>query len=175
MCAEAYAIFVVDDALVPLEAPLLPVVEPLLHLARMHKELQVPLLEFTLAEQEIPRRDLVAEGLPNLTDAERYLHTRGLQDVVIVQVNVLASLAAQVRLHSFTLNHADVRLHHQVEDARFGEFPTAYGALVLLKILRWQVVNAETALAVLAIDEPIYEVFDVPAGLTHTTMSDYVA
>jgi len=30
----------------------------------MYKELQVPLLELALAEEEVPRRDLVAEAFP---------------------------------------------------------------------------------------------------------------
>src|SRR5271165_3595998 len=68
MCAEAQAIFMIDNALVPLEAKLFPIIKPLLHFTRMHEELQVPLLELALAEQEVPRRDFVAESLPNLAD-----------------------------------------------------------------------------------------------------------
>src|SRR5260370_11907763 len=75
MGAQAQPVLVIDDALVPLEAPFSPVIKPLLHLARMHKELQVPLLELALAEQEVPRRNLVAESLPDLPDTERNLHT----------------------------------------------------------------------------------------------------
>src|SRR5579859_2815853 len=101
MRAEAQAVLVIDDALVPLEAELFPVVKPLLHLARMDEELQIPLLELALPEQEVPRCHLVAEGLPDLADTERDLHARGLQYVIVVQVDVLTCLTAQVGLHAF--------------------------------------------------------------------------
>src|SRR6266516_2027865 len=122
----------IDDTLVPLEAVLFPVVEPLLHLAWMHKELQIPLLELALAEQEIPWCDFVAESLPDLADTKGNLHARGLQHIVIVQVDVLASLTAQVGLHTLALNNADVRFHHQIERARLSEFPAANRAFILL-------------------------------------------
>src|SRR5947209_20281523 len=54
--AQAQAILVVDDALVPLDAVFFPVIKPLLHLTGMHEELQVPLLELSLAEQEVAGR-----------------------------------------------------------------------------------------------------------------------
>src|SRR5947209_11613829 len=97
MRAEAQAILMVYQPFVPLEAFLLPVVKPLLHLAGMHEELQIPLLELALAEQEVPRSYLIAEGLPDLTDTKGNLHARRFQHVIIVQVNVLARLTAQVR------------------------------------------------------------------------------
>ncbi len=138
----------------------------------MHKELQVPLLELTLAEQEVPRSHLVAERLADLADTERDLHTRGLQHVFVVQVDVLAGLTAQVGLHALALDDADVCLHHQVEEARLTEFPAADRALVLLEVLCRQLIDAETSLAVLALYQPVYEVFDMAAGLPHTRMRD---
>ena len=74
MFAEVQTVFVVYDSPVPLEAFFLPVVKPLLHLTGMDEELQVPLLELTLAEQEVTRRDLVAERFPDLADTEGNLH-----------------------------------------------------------------------------------------------------
>src|SRR5262249_14497445 len=56
---------------VPLEALLLPVVEPLSVVARTNEELELHLLELAGAEEEVPGRDLVAEGAPGLSDAER--------------------------------------------------------------------------------------------------------
>ena len=172
MCAEAQAILVVDDALVPLKTPLFPVIKPLLHLAGMHEELQIPLLELALAEQEVARRDLVAEGLPDLANAKRYLHARGLQYVFVVQVDVLARFTAQVGLHALALDHADVGFHHQVEGARLGQFATTDRAFVLRQVLRWQVIDAETAFAILAVHQPVDKVLDMPAGLPHTRMGD---
>src|SRR5437016_3782220 len=173
--AQAQAILVVDDALVPLDAVFFPVIKPLLHLTGMYEELQVPLLELTLAEQEVAGCDLVAESLTDLTDAERYLHTRGLQHVVVVQVNVLAGLTAQVGLHAFAFNNTDVRFHHQVEETRLRKFAAALGAFILLDVLQWQVIQAETPFTVLAIHEPVDEVLDVAAGLPYTRMSDDAA
>jgi len=109
MRAEAQAVLVVDDALVPLETPLLPVVEPVLHLAGMDEELQVPLLELALAEEEVARRDLIAERLPDLADTERDSHARGLEDVVVVQVDVLTGLATQVGFHALALDQRRCR------------------------------------------------------------------
>src|SRR5260370_39507133 len=129
--AKSQPILVIDDTLIPLEAILFPVVKPLQHLAWMHEELQIPLLELALAEQEVPRRNLVAESLPDLADTERNLQTRGLQHIIIVQVDVLARLTAQVGLHPLTLNNPKVRLHHQIEGAWLCEFPAAYRAFIL--------------------------------------------
>src|SRR5436305_13499868 len=99
MFAEAQAILMVDETLIPIETKIFPVVEPLLHLGRMYEELQVPLLKFALAEQEVPRCHLIAEGFPDLADAEGNLHARGFEDIIVVQVDVLARLTAQVGLH----------------------------------------------------------------------------
>src|SRR5579859_1982295 len=173
--AEAQAIFVVDDALVPLETPLLPVIEPLLHLAGMHKELQVPLLELALAEEEVAGRDLVAESFPDLADAKGYRYARGFQHVVVVQVDVLAGFAAQVGLHALALNHADVGFHHQIELARLGQFAAADRAFVLPEVLFGQVIDAETAFAVLAVHQAVNEVLDMPAGFPHARVGDDVA
>ena len=47
-----------------------PVLVPLLVGARLAEELQLHLLELAGAEDEVARRDLVAEGLADLADAE---------------------------------------------------------------------------------------------------------
>src|SRR6266566_8142926 len=39
MRSKAQAILMIDNALIPLEAKLFPIIKPLLHLARMHEEL----------------------------------------------------------------------------------------------------------------------------------------
>src|SRR5258708_13100288 len=66
MWPQAQALLVVDDALVPREAPLFPVVKPLLHLARMPKQLQVPLPELTPPEQHVPCSPPSPSPLPDL-------------------------------------------------------------------------------------------------------------
>ena len=74
MRLEAQPILMIDYAFVPFEAILFPIIKPLLHLARMHEELQVPLLELALAEKEITRRDFVTESLSNLADSKGNLY-----------------------------------------------------------------------------------------------------
>src|SRR2546421_2247800 len=112
----------------------------------MDKELQIPLLELALAKQEVPRGDLVAERLPDLADPKRDLHTRRLDHVVKVEVNVLAGLTAQVSLHTLALDNAQVRLHQKIKSARLHQLATTIRALVLYHIFFWQMINAETPL-----------------------------
>ena len=69
------------EGLVPLDSGLLPVLVPLALRARRDEELHLHLLEFTHAEDELAGNDLVPEGLSNLRDAERQLHSTGLLDV----------------------------------------------------------------------------------------------
>src|SRR5690606_30805334 len=52
----------------PLHPPLTPVLEPLLVRARLHEELHLHLLELARPEDEVARRDLVAERLADLRD-----------------------------------------------------------------------------------------------------------
>src|SRR2546422_7930560 len=65
----------------PLHALVSPELEPLLVGARLHEELHLHLLELARAKGEVPRRDLVAERLPDLRDAERDLLAGGLEHV----------------------------------------------------------------------------------------------
>ena len=55
-----------------------PELEPAVGLGRWHKELHLHLLELPRPEDG-SRRDLVAEGLPDLRDTERRLIARELQ------------------------------------------------------------------------------------------------
>src|SRR5262249_37933008 len=66
---------------VPLQALVLPVVEPALIVTRTNEELELHLLELACAEEEVSGRDLVAEGAPDLSDAERQLQPRRLEHV----------------------------------------------------------------------------------------------
>src|SRR5439155_26385330 len=64
---------------IPLEALVLPVVEPLVVLTRPDEELELYLLELARPEQEVPGRDLVAERTADLPDGEGQLQARGLE------------------------------------------------------------------------------------------------
>src|SRR5687768_12150971 len=61
---------VLADAVVevPLDADLFPLLEPLHVRAGLHEKLHFHLLKLAGAKNEIPRRDLVAEGLSDLSD-----------------------------------------------------------------------------------------------------------
>src|SRR5690606_16595723 len=65
---------------VPLEALVDPVLVPLLVGAGLDEELHLHLLELAGPEDEVARRDLVAERLADLADAERDLLARRLLD-----------------------------------------------------------------------------------------------
>ena len=134
--------------------------------------MQVPLLELTLAEEEVTRGDLVTEGLTDLADTKRNLHARGLDNIVKVEVDVLASFTAQVGLHALALDNTKIGLHQEVKPARLCEFTAAYGALVLYDIFFWQLIDAEPPLAILTIHQAIYKVFYVPAGLPYFWMGN---
>ena len=69
--AQAEVLVLQADRQQPVVAERAPVVEPLQVGARLAEELQLHLLELADAEDEVARRDLVAEGLADLADAER--------------------------------------------------------------------------------------------------------
>ncbi len=73
--------------------PLLdPVLEPFRRLGRRHEVLHLHLLELERAEDEVARRDLVAERLADLRDPERWLAARDLGDVLEVDEDALRGL-----------------------------------------------------------------------------------
>src|SRR5437660_10552499 len=84
-----------DEPFHPLLAPEL---EPLRVRPRLDEELHLHLLELPGPEDEVPPRDLGAERLPDLGDAERDLLPGRLQHVEIVDVDPLPRLGTQVHL-----------------------------------------------------------------------------
>src|SRR5688572_22165454 len=62
------------DAFPPLHPRVAPEAVPLERLLGVAEELDLHLLELARAKREVARRDLVAEGLAGLRDAERNLH-----------------------------------------------------------------------------------------------------
>ena len=148
-------------------------------LAGLDEELHLHLLELARAEDEVAGRDLVAEALAGLGDAERRLLARGLHDVVEVDEDALGRLGAQVVQARLVLDDAEVGLEHHVELARLG--PLALGAAVgaddvghrdrvgvldalLLRERLLQVVLAAALVAVEALDERVGEGADVAGG-----------
>ena len=83
---------------VPLAALAAPVLVPLGGLLGRHEELELHLLELAGAEHEVARRDLVAEALADLRDAERRLLAAGVEHVLEVHEHALRRLGPQVDL-----------------------------------------------------------------------------
>src|SRR5690606_22288013 len=80
----------------PLHAASLPVLEPLLVRARLDEELHLHLLELAGPEDEVARRDLVAERLADLRDPERHALAGRRQDVLEVDEDPLRRLRPEV-------------------------------------------------------------------------------
>ena len=87
----------------------------------MAEELDLHLLELARAEGEVPRRDLVAETLADLGDAEGNPHPRAVADVLEVDEDALGRLGAEKRRILFAAQRAGDRLEHQVELPRLGQ------------------------------------------------------
>src|SRR5262249_26098405 len=102
----------------PLVAPILI---PLGRLRRMAEKLDLHLLELSRAERKIPRRDLVAEALAHLSNAERHTNAAGIEHVFEVHEDALRSLGTEERCTLLAAERADIGLEHQVKLARFRE------------------------------------------------------
>jgi hypothetical protein len=138
---------------VPLHARSLPLLEPLHVGAGLDEELHLHLLELARAEDEVAGRDLVAERLADLRDAERHLLTRALLHVQEVHEDPLRRFRAQVDDGSPILDRPHERLEHQVELARLGELAGVMLTRLLARLLRaarvLELVGAEAPLHVL--------------------------
>ena len=148
---------------VPLEALVAPVLVPLLGLGRRHEELHLHLLELAGAEHEVARRDLVAERLADLGDAERRLLAAGLQHVGEVDEHALRRLGPQVDVVAGALDRPGVGLEHEVELAGLGEGVLRAAVGAGLGVV--ELVEAEPLVAVLAVDQRVGEVRQVAGGL----------
>ena len=140
MVAQAKVLLLHAEREQPLLAEAAPVGEPLEVRARLAEELQLHLLEFTHAENEVARRDLVAERLADLADAERQLAARGALHVDEVHKDALRRLRAEIHGVLRVLRDALERLEHQVE----------------LTDIREVVLAARRAADVLLVDEALH-------------------
>ena len=150
-----------------------PVLVPLVVCARLDEELDLHLLELAVAEDEVARRDLVAERLADLGDAEGQLLAPRLLTIGEVDEDALRRLRAAGRSRRIVLDDAVVGLQHHVELARRG--PRAAGAAVgagdrlvdvdrvgvvdalLGRVVLLQVVLAEALVAGLALGQRVAE------------------
>ena len=147
-----------------------------MRLGRRDEVLHLHLLELERAEDEVPGRDLVAERLADLRDAERRLPPRDLRDVLEVDEDALRGLGAQVGVLPRLLERADSRLEHEVELARLREVALLGLAGMLarpLAALRLvELVGSVAALAEAAVDERIAEAGDVSGRLPDRGVED---
>ncbi len=163
---------------VPVPALLHPVLLPRLVLARLDEELHLHLLELAGAEDEVAGRDLVAEGLAHLRDAERRLATRSGLHLGEVGEDALRGLGAEVRDGTGVLRRAEMRRQQARELLGLGELAlvAAVGAVhVRQAVLRkavvlglvglFQVVRAEPLVTGGALGERVREGGDVAGGL----------
>jgi hypothetical protein len=87
---------------------------------RLDEELDLHLLELARAEDEVSGRDLVAERLADLADAERRLLARGLQHVGEVGEDALSRLGPQVVEARLVVDDAEEGLEEAGELADLG-------------------------------------------------------
>jgi len=174
--AQAESIARQAERHVPRDAAIAPVAVPVLRRFRCAEELDLHLLELARPEREVARRDLVAERLPDLADAERDLDARRGDDVLEVDEDALGGLRTQVRLGRRIEQRSEGRLEHQVELARLGEVAVRMLAGMLTRLARalavLHLVDAEAGLARLAVDEQVVEQVEVAARLPHLGMHD---
>ena len=151
---------------VPAHPLLAPVLEPLLALLGRHEELELHLLELPGAEGEVAGRDLVAEGLADLGDAERRLlarrrlHRREVHEDALGRLRAAGrrSTASSSTGPTWVLNirlklRASVKLSLAPQ---LGQAPDAR-----------QLVLPEPLLAVAAVDQGVGEGGHVARGLPH--------
>src|SRR5204863_2174772 len=164
------------ERVVPAHALRLPVLEVLLVRARLDEELHLHLLELARAEDEVPRRDLVAERLADLRDAERHFLAARLLHVEEVHEDSLRRLRPQIDDGRRLLEGTHEGLEHQIELPRLGELAGRVLTRVLRRLLRalriLELVGPEAALARATVDERIHEAGDVPRGLPHPRMHE---
>src|SRR5690606_12368315 len=121
------------------------------------EELHLHLLELARPEDEVAGRDLVAESLADLCNAERNALAAGVEDVQEVDVAALRSLRAQVDDRRVFLDWPHERLEHEVEAAglrevALGPFTRTDGRLERAARLL-HLVRAIPRLALAAVDE----------------------
>ena len=94
----------------------------------MAEELDFHLLELARAKREVPRRDLVAEALADLGDAEGNADAGAVEHIFEIDEDALGRFGPQKRCVLLRAHCTDDRLEHQVEFARLGE-RTGFGRL----------------------------------------------
>src|SRR4029077_10113608 len=162
--AEPEQLVVPREIAVPLAPRLLPLLVDPRRVFGPNEVLHLHLLALTRPEDELAGRDLVAERLPDLRDAERQLPAHRLLHVVEIHEDALRRLRPQPGDRRVVLDRADEGLEHEIELPRRAELLLAAVRAGAGHALR-QLVEAVAMLAVRALYERIREVLDVPGRL----------
>ena len=125
MLAEAQTFSIQPQIGQPVHAEVFPVFVPLQILARLAEEFHFHLLEFPGPENEVARRDLVAEALADLTDAKRQLAAHGALNVLEVDEHALGRFWTQVNRALCVFQNSLERFKHQVKLTDIGKVMTA--------------------------------------------------
>jgi len=125
--AEAQVFFFDAQREQPIAAEAAPVGEPFEVGVGLAEEFEFHLLEFTHAEDEVARRDFVAEGFTDLADAERQLFAGGALDIGEVDEDALRGFRTQIDGVFRVFGNALEGLEHQVELTDIGEVVLAAG------------------------------------------------
>ena len=112
-------------SLVPFQACLFPLFEPLQLGAGAHEKLHLHLLELAHTENELAGHNLVAECLTDLCDTEWNAHTARFLHIQIVHENALRCFRTQINRHGAVGRRTHFGLEHQVELAHVSPVPGA--------------------------------------------------
>ncbi|VBB40800.1 putative Predicted transcriptional regulator [uncultured Spirochaetota bacterium] len=149
-----------------------PVIEELVVLPGLYEVLHFHLLELAGTENEVLGDDFVAEGLAYLGDPEGYLHSVGLDDVLVVDVDALGGFGAQVYEPGPVVHGTYVGLEHEVELAGIGQLAAAIGTFFARQLVLVDLVGPESGFAFLAIHQGVGEVLHVPRGFPDPGMHE---
>ena len=94
--------------------------EPLQLRTRTNEELHLHLLKLAHTEDKLTRYNLITEGLTDLCDTERYLHTAGFLYVEEVDKDTLCGLRTQIDLHRAISSTTHLGREHEVKLTNIG-------------------------------------------------------
>jgi hypothetical protein len=103
-------------------------VQRLNRLIGLDEKLQLHLLEFAGAEGVIARRNLVAKGFADLSNAERCFLPRTVEHVLELRENRLRGFRTEINLVFIRLHRPGPAFEHEIERTRRGQLPTAVRA-----------------------------------------------
>ena len=115
MITEAQVFGIAAEADDPVHAEIAPVREPVVIIIGLAEEFHFHLLELTGSEDEVARCDLIAEGLADLTDAERKLFSVCALNILEINEHTLGCFRSQVNGALGVFQCALECLEHQVE------------------------------------------------------------